>query len=239
MSAGVAAGRRTLLTALVDYLVEPLEVSADDRASELSSRFRPTVAVVGVGPGGGTTTVARALAVELALRDPCGAGAVTSDAVPSGGIPLGTAAAGRLAHGLEDRLHARTRAAGRVCLVGAVERPALTAVARDLAPLVIDVDDAADAPIAASLADVVMLVVSPQTEPSLARLLAASLARVGPQPQIVVNRARDASDRWDGSRVLRLPESRMGARLALGGREARGPLGEAVARLADLVETAA
>jgi hypothetical protein len=239
VSAGAAAGRRTLLTTLVDYLVEPLEPVAAGRTSELSSCFRPTVAVIGIGPGCGTTTVARALAVELALRDPCGAGAVTSRAVPSGGIPLGTAAAGRLAHGLEDRLHARTRVAGRVCLVGAAERPALTAVARDLAPLVIDVDDASDAPIAASLADVVVLVASPPTESSLARLLAASLARVGPQPQVVVNRACDVSDRWKGTCVLRLPESRMGARLAFAGREARGPLGGAIAHLADLVEVAA
>jgi hypothetical protein len=239
MSAGATAARRTLLTALVDYLVEPVEAFAADGASESSSRIRPTVAVVGLGVGCGTTTVARALGAELSLRDRDGAGVVTSPAVPSGGVPLGTPAAGRLARALVGRLAVRTRVSGRVCLVEGAERPALTAVTRDLAPLVIDVDDPADAPIAASLADVMVVVATPRLEPSLARLLAASLARVGPEPLIVLNRARDAAEGWEGRFALRLPESRIGARLALGGREARGPLGTAVSRLADLVEAGA
>jgi len=52
----------------------------------------------------------------------------------------------------------------------------------------------------------------------------------------------DGSDRSDASRraawlrlgVHLMPESRMGAQLAAGGREARGELGRAVAELADL-----
>jgi hypothetical protein len=41
---------------------------------------------------------------------------------------------------------------------------------------------------------------------------------------------------WMALGVQRLPESRMGAQLALGGREARGELGRAIAGLADLCE---
>jgi hypothetical protein len=36
--------------------------------------------------------------------------------------------------------------------------------------------------------------------------------------------------------MLALPNSSLGARLALGGREARGELGRAIAELADLLE---
>ena len=45
-------------------------------------------------------------------------------------------------------------------------------------------------------------------------------------------------ERWEGRCALRLPETRMGAQLAFAGREARGELGRAVARLADLVAAA-
>jgi hypothetical protein len=41
---------------------------------------------------------------------------------------------------------------------------------------------------------------------------------------------------WSARGVHRLPESRMGAQLASGGREARGELGRAITELADLCE---
>jgi hypothetical protein len=239
MSGGVTVGRRTLLTALLDYLIEPVEASTIDRVVESPRMSHPIVAVVGLGPGCGTTTVARALGVELALRDPEGAGVVTSEVVPSGGIPLGAPAASRLTRALGRRLPVNARAAGRLCLAGQAESLPLVEATRDLASLVIDVGDPADAPIAASLADAVVIVAGPRTEPSLADLVAASLERVGPQPLIVLNRPRAAFERWEGRDAPCLPESRIGARLALGGHSARGPFGAAVADIANLVESAA
>ncbi len=87
--------------------------------------------------------------------------------------------------------------------------------------------------VAASLCDAVVLVADPACEPSLAAVLAESLRRVGPEPVVALNRDRDGDVRWEGRCALRLPDSRMGAQLALAGREARGELGRAVAELAD------
>jgi hypothetical protein len=50
-------------------------------------------------------------------------------------------------------------------------------------------------------------------------------------PIVVLNRAPH-----DQPGLFALPNSPLGARLALGGREARGELGRAVAELADLLE---
>jgi hypothetical protein len=55
------------------------------------------------------------------------------------------------------------------------------------------------------------------------------VARVGPAPIVVLNRAPH-----DQRGALALPNSPLGARLALGGREPRGELGRAIAELADL-----
>ncbi|MET0835251.1 MAG: hypothetical protein ABWY97_00595, partial [Thermoleophilaceae bacterium] len=56
-------------------------------------------------------------------------------------------------------------------------------------------------------------------------------------PILVVNRAGEGVVNRHGP--LPLPESRMGAHLALGGREARGELGRAIAALADRCEEVA
>jgi hypothetical protein len=200
---------------------------------------RPVVAVAGLAPRCGTTTVARALAAELALRDEGGAAIVSAEAVAGGGIPLGTPAAGRLGRAVQRSLPAQTRAVGRICLTAAGPNEAMFVdAARDLAPLILDVADAARTSVAASLVDAVVLVAGPGTEPALATVLAESLCRVGPEPVVVLNRDRDADERWDGRCALRLPDARMGAQLALAGREARGELGRCVAQLADLVAVA-
>ena len=116
------------------------------------------------------------------------------------------------------------------------DRPALAGAILYLAPLVLDVDDPQDASAAASLADRVVLVAGPRTEPALAAVLAQSLGRVGPEPMIVVNRAEEGETTpWADRGVGGLPDSRMGAQLALAGREARGELGRAVALLADRI----
>lgn len=234
--------RGGLLSAVADFLVEPLEpASPSAAAADLAwtRRARPVVAVAGLAPRCGTTTVARALAAELALRDEGGAAIVSAEAVASGGIPLGTPAAGRLGRAVQRSLPAQTRAVGRVCLtVAGPDRATFVDAARDLAPLVLDVAEPAEAPVAASLVDAVVLVAGPGSEPSLAAVLADSLGRVGPEPAVVLNRDRDADECWDGRCAVRLPDARMGAQLALAGREARGELGRRVAQLADLVAAA-
>jgi hypothetical protein len=234
--------RAGLLSAVADFLVEPLEPAAPSGAEAepgWTRMARPVVAVAGLVPRCGTTTVARALAAELASRDDGGAAIVSTDAVAGGGVPLGTPAAGRLGRAVQRSSPSQTRAVGRICLTVADRDDAtLVDVARDLAPLVLDVGEPAQISVAASLVDAVVLVGGPGTEPWLGTVLAESLCRVGPEPVVVLNRGRGDDERWEGRCALRLPEARMGAQLALAGREARGELGRAVARLADLVVAA-
>lgn len=231
--------RGGLLSAVADLFVEPLEPAAPSGGeAELgwTRVARPVVAVAGLAPRCGTTTVARALAAELALRDEGGAAIISAEAVAGGGIPLGTPAAGRLGRAVQRSLPSQTRAVGRICLtVAGPDHAALVDAARGLAPLVLDVVEPVQTSVAASLVDAVVLVGGTGTEPALAAVLADSLRRVGPDPVVVLNRDRDADERWEGRCALRLPDARMGAQLALAGREARGELGRAIARLADLV----
>jgi len=233
--------RRGLLTAVADFLIEAVEPGAPSATEpELgwTKTTRPVVAVAALAPRCGTTTVARALAAELALRDQDGAAVVSADAVAGGGIPLGTPAAGRLGRAVQRALPSQTRAVGRVCLTAGPGPAALVDATRDLAPLVLDVAEPSGTAVAASLVDTVVLVAGPGVEPSLAAVLAESLCRVGPEPIVVLNRDRDGDERWEGRCALRLPDARMGAQLALAGREARGELGRAVSRLADLLVVA-
>jgi hypothetical protein len=192
---------------------------------------RPAVAVFSLGRGSGATVVARALAAELARRDPVGA-AVVGCALPRGGIPLASPAAGRLARALIDLPGARTRVAGRLCLVEAPGAAGLVEAARQLAPVVLDGGGEELGGMSAAVTDRTVLVTAAAVEPSLAAVAAGCLARAGPAPVLVLNRVR-AGHEWRGPPAIELPESRMGAQLALGGREPRGELGRAVARLAD------
>jgi hypothetical protein len=189
---------------------------------------RPVIAVFGLARRCGATVVARGLAAELASRDQAGVAAVASPAAV-GGIPLATPAAGRLAGLLEGVPGARTIAVGRLCLVEGAEDHALADTARWFAPLVIDAGTAGVDGSAATIADRVLLVATPEVEPALARVAADCVRRLGADPLVVRNRSG-----WDGSAGLPLPDSRMGAQLALGGRQARGELGRAFAALADL-----
>jgi hypothetical protein len=226
---------RGLVSAVADFLVEPGAPAAEPEHAR-SGLVRRVVAVAGLARHSGTTTVARALAAELALRDGDGAAIVTAAAIAGGGIPLGTPAAGRLGRAIQRSHPTQTRAVGRVCLTVAGQDPAgLVDATRDLAPVVLDVANPSETAVAASLADAVVIVGCPSAEPALGAVLSDSLSRVGPPPVVVLNRDRDADERWDGRCALRLPEARMGAQLALAGREARGELGRAVIRLADLV----
>ena len=237
MSANRLRGRGVLASALsaaADWLVEPADASGNGSGGYPAPlEARPVVAVVGLSARCGATTVARALGAQLAARDPGGACAVTSTTL-SGRAPLGLPAAARLARELAPVADGRARACGRLCLVlEGTDRVGLAAAVRYLAPLVIDVHIRADAPGAAAIADHVVMVGSPSTEPSLAAVLGQSLSQVGPRPVAVLNRAGVDEERWAGRAELELPESLMGARVVLAGREPRGALGRAVGELAE------
>jgi hypothetical protein len=218
----------TAATALESFFLEPVSPPAASDAVQPLGR-RPVVCIFGLVHGCGATVVARALAAELALRDPSGSAAVSCDARP-GGIPLATRAATRLTRVLEDVPGCFPRAFGRLCLVGGADPLSLSDVARHHAPLVIDAGSDAIGGAAASIADRTIIVSKQDIEPALARVAVECLERVGTAPVVVLNRAPH-----DQPGAFALPNSPMGARLALGGREARGELGRAVAELAGVL----
>jgi hypothetical protein len=230
-SSSLLARRRGILAAAaaaVDaFLLEPAEPRTQTSVS-VPPEQRPVICVFGLARGCGSTVVARALAAELATRDPAGAAAVCCE-VRAAGIPLATHAAVRLARALEDVPGATPRAVGRLCLVAGADPLALSDTARHFAPLVIDAGSAALGGAPASMVDHTVLVTTQAVEPALARVGAECVARVGPAPIVVLNRAPH-----DQTGTLALPNSPLGAQLALGGREARGDLGRAIAELADL-----
>ena len=231
MSAPATLSRpRALLAAALagaERMVDPFE-----RAGvPVATRARPVVAVVALRPRCGTTTVARALAVELARRDPGGAATVCGR-VGRGTAP-GSRAGARLARSLAAFSPGRATAAGRLCLLAAEDQLlSVTAAAMDVAPLVLDVPSQAAACAAASLADHVVLVAPPYAEPALAAVVGASLARFGTEPIRVVNRVRDPSP-WAGRDAIMLADSRVGARLAGAGTRTRGALGTGLEELTD------
>jgi hypothetical protein len=231
------ARRGLLATALArveEFLLEPAEPVGGPDAPAARLR-RPVIAVFGLARRCGATTVARAIAAELAARD--GGAAAVSSPVPAAGIPLASPAAARLAKAMADVPHARTRAVGRLCLVEGPSPLELADAARLQAPLVLDAGSEQVGGAAAAVADHVVVVGVPALPPALAAVVAGCLARVGPEPLVVLNRAVGDGDLEDRAEI-ELPESRMGAQLALGGREARGALGRAVASLADRCEEA-
>jgi hypothetical protein len=255
---GGSSGRRFLSAALATagaWLVEPVEASAPSPESAARSPARPrtVIAVFGLAPGCGATVVSRAVAAELAARDPTGTAAVAREARASA-VPLATQAASRLARALEDLPGAATKAVGRLCLVEGADHVALAESSRHLAPLVLDAGSVSVGGVPAAVADVSLLVATPTVEPALARAAAGCLARMRAEAIVVFNRSRpapassigegedsDAAGAADSETeaALRLPDSRVGAQLALGGREARGDLGRAIAALADRCELVA
>ena len=102
--------------------------------------------------------------------------------------------------------------------------------ARHHAPVVIDAGCDGLGSEAVELADRTVIVTGRDVEPALARVAAECVARAGASPVVVLNRAPH-----DQPGLFALPNSPLGARLALGGREARGELGRAIAELADLL----
>ena len=206
------------------WLFDPPPVQRPARV-EREPPPRPVVAVVGLGRGCGTTTVARALGVELARRDP-GRAAVVSAGSRWTGPAVATGAARRVARALG------CPAVGRLALAP-LDVPVLRRLAADRpAPLVLDVGHGDPPEPALALADLFLMVASPEVEPALAEVAAAALARDGNGPRVVLNRAADASG-WRRPPDVVVGETRVGARLALAGRDPLGPLAAAAGVLAD------
>ena len=184
------------------------------------------VAVVGLRPRCGATVVARALAAELAARDPGGAAAVTvgrGRGRRRAARPARRRAASR-ARSRPSRAARRGRAAG-CAWCRPPTRVRLADATRYLAPLVLDVGDPQEAPAAAAVAGTVVLVGGPgRASRRWPTLVAESLARVGPGAGDRVRVAR-ATSAGGPLGAVALPDSRVGARLALAGREPRGELG--------------
>lgn len=227
-------GRKMLASALARaeaWLLEP--VGSADPPEAIVPRNQPVVGVMALAAGCGTTTVARAVAAELAARDG-GAVAVLGPS-PSGMPAPSTASAGRLARAVEHLASERPRTAGRLCLLASDHPTALAAATRCLAPLVLEVGHGQDPTRAASLADHMLLVAPSDADPALAAVVAEYLARLGPEPLVVVNRAEEP-DGWSGRPALTLADSRAGAALAVAGREPRGALGAAIAEVVNQLE---
>jgi hypothetical protein len=218
------------LARVEDWLLEPAEPARESGGSPTVSP-RPVIAVFGLSPRCGATVVARGLATVLASRHADGAAAVACS-VSAGGLPLASGSAGVLARRLAELPAARTRPTGRLCLVECADQLALGDACRYLAPLVIDGGHGSLGGIPAALADRIVLVANPGVEPALAAVAAGCLPAGGAEPLVVLNRGSGATG-WEDRAALELPESRMGAQLALGGREPRGELGRALAELAD------
>ncbi len=207
------------------WLLEPAPARAV--AASRSAPPAAVVAVIGLGRGCGTTTVARAIGVELARR--CGGAAVVT-AAAAAHVSLATSPARRLARGLGHE----ARPCGRLALYGG--EVAALALTREV-PVVLDVGHGTAPEAALALADRALLVASPEVEPALVGVAARSLARDALAPLIVLNRATE-DEHWGELPDVRVGETRLGARLALAGRDPLGALGSAVGVLADACEGA-
>jgi hypothetical protein len=199
------------------------------RAADPEPDTRPVVAVIALGPRCGATTVARALAIELAARDRCGAAIVSAETRPPAAA-LATAAARRLTRALPAE---SATAAGRLCLLDPHAHALRELAIARPAPIVLDVAHGHPPESPRALADAAVLVASPSVEPALADVVAASLTRDGVTPPIVLNRAVDLDGSWSGRGVLTVGDARLGARLALAGRDPTPALARPIAALAD------
>jgi hypothetical protein len=216
-------------------LLEPAE-SEPTGAPPTAPGPRLTIAVFGLAPGCGSTVISRALAVELALRDPDGAAAVTCRDLPAG-FSLGSQAALRLARAVADVPAASTRSVGRLCLVAGAHPNVLADTVRHHAPLVIDGGSESLGGGDAAAADRVVLVVAADQEPALAAVAARALEDDGPPPIVVANRVRPgAAHEWQRRDICVVPDSRVCAHLALSGRDLGGSFSRAIADVADRCE---
>jgi hypothetical protein len=212
---------------LAAYVLEPVEDTIDAGPVELEPY--PVIAVVSAAPKSGATTIARLLAAELAAREDGVAVVASGTAPPRRGGPPARAAL-RLATAL--RAGADVRAVGRLCVAGASDHEALVNSARYLAPVVLDVPPDGSAACVARIADRVAVIAGGSSEPALAAAVALVL---GGEPVRVANRVVDRVA-WEGRADVLIPDSRVAARAAPLGARPLGPLGAAIADLADALE---
>lgn len=235
MSAHPGIGRRGLVAAVASqissFLLDPPDTVVQPEPAELEPF--PIIAVLSAAPRCGATTVARALAAELAVRAD-GAAVVSCRSGAGRGSAPPLRAAARLATALRGIGDERVRPAGRLCLLPGAAPAQLASAARYLAPVVLDVPPDGSAVVTAPFADRVVVVAAASDEPALTDALAGAVGGQHP-PLRVVTRAVDSADRDTGDGV-RLPEARMAARSALAGARPLGPFGRAIAELADALE---
>jgi hypothetical protein len=229
VSAHSASHGRSWLSALVahvsEYVFEEIEETVEQPRELIA---QPVVAVVAAAPRSGTSTVARLLAAELASRRD-GSALVLGAARPRRGSPP-SRASGRLATALGGAVD--VQAVGRICVAASSDRAAEANAARYLAPVVLDVPADGSAAGVAVVADRIVVVAAATGEPAL---LDAVATVIGGESLKVVNRVTEAGG-WDGRADAQLPESRLAARAAGMGARALGPLGSAIAALADALE---
>ena len=189
---------------------------------------RPVVAVLGLAPRAGASTIARALATRLAACDPAGAAVLHSPAVPRAAPP--SPSAKRLARGLAVAGIEGAQAAGRLVAVPASEPLAPVAALR-VAPLVADVGHGIPAEGVVALSDHVVLVCPPDVEPALCLAVESALRGDGHAVTPLLNRALSEPGE-ELSHAVVVPEARLAAQLTFACREPRGELGAAIAELA-------
>ena len=189
---------------------------------------RPVVAVLGLAPGAGASTLARAVAASLAAFDPGRAAILHTASPPRAGIASG--AATRLARATAAGGCDSARAVGRLCVVGAGE-PLAALVAARAAPLVVDVAHGEPTEGAVALCDYVVLVAPAEVEPALVGAVEASLRADGASISTVIGRV--AGDPPDLAHALIVSESRLAAQLTLACREPRGALAGVAVELAE------
>jgi hypothetical protein len=213
------------------FLLEPAERRPEGAAAPVWAALHPghlEIAVVGARPRCGTSTVARGLAAMLAVPAARPAHLISVTTAPRSREhapgPLGGGSLWEVPLALGDE--------GEVAEYGGT----VARLAGRPAALVWDVpaDQACRAEAAARAAHATVLVVPGQGEPALGELLAEMLADRHGRVLVVANRAQP--DRWSGRAAACLPESRIGALLALRFRRPQGPFGSALSDLAALVE---
>lgn len=249
MSAHRIPQRRGLLSALAaqvaDFVFESVDEEVEPQPKVLQPN--PVVAVVAAASKCGATTVARLLAAELASR--ADGAAIATSVRPARRSAPPSRAAIRLATGLAGAAEARP--CGRLCIVRmrrettggdgmhtsppgatAAETAALINAARYLAPVVLDLPADGSAAGSAGIADQVVVIAGAGSEPAL---LDAVAGMIDGDALKVVNRMTEPGE-WQTRGVLRLPDSRIAARAAAMGTRPLGPLGAAIAGLADNLE---
>ncbi len=191
--------------------------------------LRPVVAVVGLAPRAGASTVARALAARLACFDGDNAALLFSDDVPRLGLTI--AGGRRLGEEVRGFGCEGWRASGRVCVVPLSE-PLAEWAADPPSPVVADLGHGPPVAGALALAGHVVLVAPPGVEPALAAAVEGSLRREGHGVSLVVNRAA-AEPGPELERALMIPEAWLAAALSRACRAPRGALAAAATELAE------